>query len=68
MKLSDYIKNLQEKLEKYGDGDVYILGECCEHETPYIEENLNEECVWNEKLQDVEWKIKDVKYRIFGTY
>ena len=66
MKLSDYIKELQDKLTKYGDGEVYILGECAEHHTPYIEENLEDVCVWNEEKLDTEWKTISVKYRIGG--
>lgn len=68
MNLSDYIKNLQDKLEKYGDGEVFILGECAEHETPYIEEDVEEVCVWNEEKQDTEWKIDSVHYRIYGGW
>lgn len=68
MNLSDFIKELQDKLEKYGDGKVYILGECAEHYAPYIDENVNEECVWNKEKQDTEWKIVSVDYRIYGGY
>lgn len=66
MNLSDYIKKLQDKLEKYGDGEVYVLGECAEHYTPYIKENIESVCTWNEEKQDIEWKTTSVKYRIGG--
>jgi len=34
LNLSEYIEYLQEQLDKYGDGEVYALGECAEHESP----------------------------------
>lgn len=64
MDLSDYIKKLQDKLEKYGDGEVYVFGECAEHYIPYIEEDIESVCTWNEEKQDTEWKTTSVKYRI----
>jgi len=68
MNLSDYIKTLQDKLEKYGDGEVFILGECAEHYTPYIEEDVEQVCVWNEEKQDTEWKTVSVHYRIYDAW
>lgn len=64
MNLSDFIKKLQDKLEKYGDGEVYVLGEYLEHYTPYVEEKRESECVWNEEAQDVEWRDISVEYQI----
>lgn len=66
MNLSDYINILKDKLTKYGDGEVYVLGECAEHYTPYIEEDIEEDLFWNEEEQDTE-KIIGVKYRIGGN-
>ena len=42
-KLSEYIEYLQGQLEKYGDGEVYSLGEFAEHEPP-----PSIECEWDE--------------------
>lgn len=67
MKLSELINNLSNKLSENGDGEVYLLGDCCEHLTPRIDAEIENECVWNNEKQDTEWKIKSVKYRIDGV-
>ena len=68
-KLSEFIKNLQDKLDRYGDGDIYYLGECAEHICPDVEVDIktDSDYVWNEKKQDLEEVIKSktVKYRLF---
>ena len=51
-KLSEYIEYLQEQLEKYGDGEVYSLGEFAEHEPP-----PSIECEWDEEC-DYEYDEK----------
>ena len=51
-KLSEYIEYLQGQLEKYGDGEVYSLGEFAEHEPP-----PSIECEWDEKC-DYEYDEK----------
>ena len=51
-KLSEYIKYLQGQLEKYGDGEVYSLGEFAEHEPP-----PSIKCEWDEE-RDYEYDEK----------
>lgn len=51
-KLSEYIKYLQRRLEKYGDGEVYSLGEFAEHEPP-----PSIKCEWDEEC-DYEYDEK----------
>ena len=67
--LSDFIKDLQDKLNKHGDGVIYYLGECAEHYCPDVEvnEDIERDYVWNEKTQDLDEiiKSKTVEYRIF---
>lgn len=43
-KLSEYIKYLQRQLDKYGDGEIYSLGELAEHEAP-----PSCKCEWDEE-------------------
>ena len=66
--LSDFISELKDKLEKYGDGKLYMLGECTEHLVPYVDVDVKEEIdyVWNEKKQIVEEVVKNktVTYKL----
>ena len=68
MKLSEYIKQLQYKLNNTGDGEIYMLGECFEYYTPHVTEEIETDTVWNKELEDFEEVNKSVKYRIFGGY
>ena len=67
--LSEFIKKLQNKLDNYGDGEIYYLGECAEHYIPDVEVNVKVErdYTWNDKTHDLDEVIKSktVKYRIF---
>ena len=67
--LSNFIKDLQDKLNEHGDGEIYYLGECTEHYAPDVEvdKDIEKNYTWNEKTQDIEEVIKSktVKYRIF---
>jgi len=59
-KLSEYIEYLQRQLDKYGDGEVYYLGEWAEHESPpSCKCEWDEECFYeyNEKNDDVIEKV-----------
>ena len=59
-KLSEYIEYLQGQLEKYGDGEVYSLGEFAEHEPPpCIKCEWDEECdyEYDEKKDEVIEKV-----------
>ncbi len=59
-KLSEYIEYLQRQLEKYGDGEVYALGEFGEHNTPPLCE-----CEWDEEhFFDYDKKKNTVNERV----
>ena len=59
-KLSEYIKYLQGQLDKYGDGDVYYLGEWAEHcDPPTCKCEWDEEyfCEYDEKRDKLIEKV-----------
>lgn len=69
-KLSEYIKYLQEELDKNGDGEVYSLGEWGEQYSPpsceclydveydYIYDKIKDDVIENRK-------IKNIRYRLY---
>lgn len=69
-KLSEYIEYLQGQLEKYGDGEVYSLGEFAEHEPPpSIKCEWDEECdyEYDEKKDELIEKVtvSNVHYYLY---
>lgn len=39
--LSEFINELQNMLDNHGDAEIYRLGDCLEHEIPFVLPNYN---------------------------
>lgn len=56
MKLTQFIKECESFLERYGDGEVYSLNEFGDRLIPVIYQHWKTNgCEWNEEKQDVVW-------------
>ena len=65
MKLSEFIKNLQDEYNKYGDGTVFTFDDCATREAVGIEADPTYEYKFDSTGKETR-ELTKVEYQIYG--